>query len=69
MIIRTVRKLVFGETWTLPIGVALSVGVAAILRAIVGEHGWWSEGGGFVLLALILASLLAAVGRPRRRSG
>jgi hypothetical protein len=35
---------------------------------VVGEHGWWSEGGGFVLLALILAALLAAVGRPGRKA-
>jgi hypothetical protein len=66
--IKTLRKLVLGETWTLPIGVALAVGAAAVLRAVVGEHGWWSEGGGFVLLALILAALLAAVGRPGRKA-
>jgi hypothetical protein len=64
--IKTLRKLVLGETWTLPIGVAVSVGVAGLLRAVAGDDGWWSEGGGFVLLALILAALLAAVGRPGR---
>jgi hypothetical protein len=34
---RTLRKLVFGETWTVPIGVALTLVVALLLR---GE-GWW----------------------------
>ena len=65
--IRTLRKLILGETWTLPIGVALAVGAAGVLRALAGAHGWWRDGGGFVLLALILFALLAAVGRPRGR--
>ena len=41
---RTLRKLVFGETWTVPIGVALTLFAALLLR---GE-GWWV---GFVVLA------------------
>ena len=66
-LIRTLRKLVLGETWVLPIGVALAVGAAGVLRALAGDHGWWRDGGGFVLLALVALALLAAVGRPRRR--
>jgi uncharacterized membrane protein len=65
-VIKTLRKLVLGETWTLPIGVAVAVGVAAVLRGLAGD-GWWRDAGGFVLLALILLALLAAVGRPGRR--
>jgi hypothetical protein len=65
-VIRTLRKLVLGETWTLPIGVALAVGATALARALAGDHGWWRDAGGFVLLALVLLALLAAVGRPRR---
>jgi hypothetical protein len=65
--IATLRKLVLGETWTLPIGVAVAVGAAGILRAVAGDHGWWHDAGGFVLLGLILLALLAAVGRPGRR--
>jgi hypothetical protein len=64
--LRTLRKLVLGETWTLPIGVALAVGAAGIMRALAGPHGWWREAGGFVLLALILVALLVAVRRPPR---
>jgi membrane protein implicated in regulation of membrane protease activity len=63
--LKTVRKLVLGETWVLPIGVALAVGVAAVLRAVAGDHGWWHDAGGFVLLALVAAALLAAARRPR----
>jgi hypothetical protein len=65
-VIRTLRKLILGETWVLPIGVALAVGAAGLLRALAGDHGWWRDGGGFVLLALIVVALLAAAGRPRR---
>jgi hypothetical protein len=64
--LQTLRKLVLGETWTLPIGVALAVGACALLRSAAGADGWWRDGGGFVLLALVVAALLAAVGRPRR---
>jgi membrane protein implicated in regulation of membrane protease activity len=64
-LMRTLRKLVLGETWALPIGVAVAVGAAGVLSALAGSHGWWHDGGGFVLLALVLLALLAAVGRPR----
>jgi hypothetical protein len=64
---RTVRKLVLGETWILPIGVAVAVGSCAVLSAVAGDAAWWREGGGFVLLALVLVALLVAVGRPGRR--
>jgi hypothetical protein len=66
-VIGTLRKLILGETWSLPLGVAMAVGACAIVRVLAGAHGWWRSGGGFVLLALVLAALLAAVGRPHRR--
>jgi hypothetical protein len=62
--LRTLRKLVLGETWTLPLGVALAVGACAIVRFADGPDGWWRSGGGFVLLALVLAALLASARRP-----
>ena len=63
---RDLRKLVLGETWTLPAGVAVALLVAGALRAASGVHGWWHEAGGFVLLALVLAGLALAL-RPARR--
>jgi hypothetical protein len=62
---RTLRKLVLGETWVLPIGIALAVGVAAIVRAVAGPNGWWETAGGFVLLALLVGAFAAALGIRR----
>jgi hypothetical protein len=67
---KALRKLVLGETWVLPIGVALAVGVAGVLRALAGDHGWWRDAGGFVLLGLVVVALLVAARAPtspRRR--
>ena len=63
--LRTLRKLVLGETWALPLGIAAAVGLAAVVRAVAGAHGWWHHGGGVLLLALLVAALLASL-RPRR---
>ncbi|HET6550526.1 MAG TPA: hypothetical protein VFG79_18825 [Solirubrobacter sp.] len=53
---KALRKLVLGETWTIPIGVALVLVVGLLLRG----DGWWV---GFVLLAGVIATLSAAVRR------
>jgi hypothetical protein len=62
---RTLRKLVLGETWTLPIGIAVAVGVAAIVRALAGPADWWKDAGGFVLLVLLAGAFVAALGFRR----
>ena len=64
--VRTVRKLVLGETWRLPIGVALAVAVAGVVRIAAGPGGWWRPAGGFLLGALLVVALAAAVAGPRR---
>jgi hypothetical protein len=48
--VRALRKLVLGETWVLPIGVALAVGAA-----------WWHDAGGVILAILVLAALAYSV--------
>ena len=63
---RALRKLILGETWTLPAGVAIALLVAGALRAVSGDHGWWHDAGGFVLLALALGTLALSL-RPARR--
>ena len=50
---RTLRKLVLGETWTVPIGVLLTLVAALLLR---GE-GWWV---GFVVLAGAILTLVVS---------
>lgn len=67
---RALRKLVLGETWTLPLGVALTVAAALALEALAGEAAWWRVGGGFLVLAFVLVALavsLAPAWRGRRR--
>ena len=62
---RALRKLVLGETVALPVGVALVVVVALVLDAIGGS--WWDHGGGFILLALVVAVLLVSLAPAHRR--
>ena len=60
IVVRRLRRLLFGETWALPLGIALAVGLTAVSRLLV--HGrWWHEAQGLVLLALVLAALWAAL--------
>ena len=62
---RALRKLVFGETVALPVGVALVVVLALALNAIGGS--WWDHGGGFILLALVVAVLVVSLAPAHRR--
>jgi hypothetical protein len=62
---RALRKLILGETWALPLGVALTLVVGLVLEAVEGDDAWWRHAGGFLLLVLVVAALTAAL--PRRR--
>ena len=64
---RALRKLVLGETWSLPLGIALTLGIALGLHAVAGDAAWWRHGGGFVLLALVLGALTASLLPALRR--
>jgi hypothetical protein len=61
------RKLILGETWSLPIGVGVALGTAALIRAITGPHGWWRHGGGYVLLGLVAVALTVSLAGALRR--
>jgi hypothetical protein len=63
-VIGALRKLVLGETWTLPLGVAVTLLVALALDA--AGPGWWERAGGFVILGGVLVTLIASL---RYRSG
>ena len=59
-LLRTLRKLILGETWTLPLGVAATILLAGLVaKPLLGDA--WRHAGGFVLLAGILVVLVAGV--------
>jgi hypothetical protein len=64
--LRTLKKLVLGETWLLPLGTAAVVAIAGlVVRPVLGRAAW--EGaGGFLLLAGVVLVLLASVARSAR---
>ena len=62
---RALRKLIFGETVALPVGVALVLVAALALHALFPS--WWTEDGGFVVLALVVAVLATALAPAHRR--
>jgi hypothetical protein len=64
--LRTLRKLVLGETWALPVGVALAVAAAAVVREIAGPDGWWRDGGGWLLFGLLVAAFAVSLARTGR---
>ena len=66
--LRALKKLLLGETWLLPVGIAAVVAVALLVRPLASHA--WEHLGGFMLLTGVLAILLASVARaarPRRR--
>jgi hypothetical protein len=64
--LRTLKKLVLGETWVLPIGVAVVVGAAALLLRPLAATAW-HELGGLILLAGVLGLLVISVARGASR--
>jgi hypothetical protein len=63
---RTLKKLLFGETWLLPIGIAIVMTVVALIIRPLDRH-LWTDVGGFVLLTGVVAVLLTSVSRTARR--
>lgn len=64
-VLRTLRLLVLGETWTLPLGVAALLLAGVVLRALDKEL--WREVGGGVLLAGVVVVLVGTVASGTRR--
>ena len=64
--LRALKKLLLGETWLLPLGIAAIVAAAGLLvRPLAGDA--WDHLGGFLLLAGVGVVLLASVARAARR--
>jgi hypothetical protein len=59
--LRTLKKLLLGETWIVPLGLALTLAAAAALGSI---ETWL---GGTVLVVGVLAVALGSVSRTSRR--
>jgi hypothetical protein len=66
--VRALRKLVLGETWTLPIGIGVALGLAAAVRALVSDDTW-RDVGGFVLLGFVVVALAVALAPAHRARG
>jgi hypothetical protein len=64
--VNDLRKLVLGETWALPLGVALVLALGLVLDAAFGAERWWRDAGGFLLLAGVLLALTVSLPRGRR---
>lgn len=58
--LRSLRKLLLGETWSIPLGVAATLGVALLARRGLAADTW-AHLGGFILGATIVATLLLAL--------
>lgn len=59
-LLRTLRKLVLGETWILPLGIVSALLVAA------GATSAWPDSGGLILTAGVIVTLIASVARDAR---
>lgn len=64
-LLRPLRSLILGETWTIPLGVAAALVVAALCRSVLPEHVW-NEIGGFVLAGMVAATLVTSISRSSK---
>ena len=64
--LRTLKKLLLGETWWLPIGIGVVVaGTSLLVRPLAA--GAWDRIGGFVVLIGVVGVLLTSVARGATR--
>ena len=64
---RALRKVVLGETWSVPLGVLATLAVGLTLNWVADGAGWWVHAGGFILLACVLVVLSVSLAPARRR--
>jgi hypothetical protein len=62
--LRTIKKLLLGETWLLPAGIAATLAAGELLRRVAPEA--WRQIGGPILLAGVLIVLVTSVRRTSR---
>lgn len=56
----SLRRKLLGETWTIPLGVGAALVVARLGHAVV-PHSEWQTAGGFVLAAVLIATLIRSL--------
>ena len=64
-LLRTLKKLLVGETWLLPVGLLAAFTIALVARSALDRH--WAHIGGFILLAGVGTVLLVTVARTSQR--
>lgn len=64
--LRILKKLLLGETWLLPAGIAIVVAAAGLLIRPAAA-GAWPHLGGFLILAGVLVVLVTSVARAARQ--
>jgi hypothetical protein len=55
-LLSSLRGLILGETWTIPLGVGAALGLAALIRASL-PGATWQAVGGFCLVAFVVGVL------------
>jgi hypothetical protein len=56
-LLRSVGRKIFGETRAIPVGVAITILLAAVTRALL-PHGEWQTAGASALAAAVIATLI-----------
>lgn len=64
-LLRTLKTMVLGETWLLPLGVAVITGACALGSSLL-PAATWDDVGGFALLAGVAVVLTLSVARGAR---
>jgi hypothetical protein len=55
-LLRSLRRLILGETWSIPLGVGAALAIAVGIRAALPEDAWHAAGG-FALAVMLVAAL------------
>ena len=64
-VLTALRRLIFGETWTIPLVVGAALVVAVLVRAALPERAWQTAGG-FLFAVAIVAALAYSLTRALR---
>jgi hypothetical protein len=59
-LLHSLRRKLFGETRTIPLGVAAAILIALLMQALLPRSAWQSSGG-FAFAAVLIATLLRSL--------